>query len=277
MSAAPVAIVLASNACATLPFASRSAMMPEPTTVATRSKVPNNSAANRPRRFGFTCFPDAVDFLLDCELIETGQGKAKKQANSAIKNHERFSKCFFNLFRQAFDCGGIWHSPMSGHWLSGPDGTHLLCSVIADREHKIHLRTAGFGEFAPILGPRTVRRKFRNFDLSKRNRMYNTPRMAPCTLGGEIRKPSLVHDGVGRDGTSRVAGAQKQNVVPSAHSDHLFRVCFFSTICSWHSWRGAQRGRKKALDSALHSSMYVWERSPTMASGWLLATLAGSN
>src|SRR5688500_12986984 len=49
-SAAPVAIVLASSAIASLPPASLSAMMPEPTTVASSIAVP--SASERARRPG---------------------------------------------------------------------------------------------------------------------------------------------------------------------------------------------------------------------------------
>src|SRR5688572_11060497 len=46
-SPAPVAIVLASSAIATLPPASRSAMIPEPTTTASSSAVPSPSATSR--------------------------------------------------------------------------------------------------------------------------------------------------------------------------------------------------------------------------------------
>ena len=46
-SIAPVASVLASSAMATLPPASRSPMMPEPTTAASRNAVPSASAAMR--------------------------------------------------------------------------------------------------------------------------------------------------------------------------------------------------------------------------------------
>src|SRR6266404_1438510 len=79
-SAAPVAIVLASNANATFPPASRSAIIPEPTTVATRSSVPKNSAVTRLGRFGFTRFADAIDFFLDGEFVEAGKRQAKQQA-----------------------------------------------------------------------------------------------------------------------------------------------------------------------------------------------------
>ena len=38
-------------------------MMPEPTTVATRSKVPRNSAVKRLRRSGFTGLADPINFF----------------------------------------------------------------------------------------------------------------------------------------------------------------------------------------------------------------------
>jgi hypothetical protein len=44
---APVGIVFPSSAIAWFPLASRSAMMPEPTTVATRMAVPSASARRR--------------------------------------------------------------------------------------------------------------------------------------------------------------------------------------------------------------------------------------
>jgi hypothetical protein len=34
---------------------------------------------------------------------------------------------------------------------------------------------------------------------------------------------------------------------------------------------------KRELDSGLYTTVYVGERSPSEASGWLLATVAGSN
>src|SRR6202007_2472606 len=64
ISAAPVAIVFASNANATLPFASRSAMIPEPITAATSNNVPRNSAVRRLGRLGFTGFANAVHFSI---------------------------------------------------------------------------------------------------------------------------------------------------------------------------------------------------------------------
>ena len=84
---APVGMVLPRSAMAALPPASRSAMMPEPTTVATKSAVPSPSANSRrdsgagaspirpprpatppprqhPSRVGILRFADRVELLL---------------------------------------------------------------------------------------------------------------------------------------------------------------------------------------------------------------------
>src|SRR5437660_11928760 len=91
-SVAPVAIVLANNANATFPFARRSAMMPEPTTVATRSKVPKNSAVHRLRRFGFTGLTDPTTILLNCELVQASKGEAQEETDSPVESHASVSK-----------------------------------------------------------------------------------------------------------------------------------------------------------------------------------------
>jgi hypothetical protein len=76
-SAAPVAIVFASSASATFPPASRSAMMPEPTTAATRNPVPPT-----PPRFAAidspSLLPDAIDFFLDRESVQTCEGQTQE-------------------------------------------------------------------------------------------------------------------------------------------------------------------------------------------------------
>src|SRR5260370_2745103 len=122
-SAAPVAMVLARSAVATFPPASRSAMIQEPTTAATRKPVPANSAvARRARergegmvsaslrdrcraRMGFGMLVSrrilslsyVVDIFLDGELIQTGERQAKKQTDAAIQGDESIAKCLADL------------------------------------------------------------------------------------------------------------------------------------------------------------------------------------
>src|SRR6266403_1447375 len=151
MSAAPVAIVFASNANATFPPASRSAMIPDPTTAATSSSVPRHSAVRRLGRLGFTCFPDAVDFLLDGEFVKGGQRQAQQQGDSALKNHECIAECALYLFRRTGHCGRIGNPPMCGHRLSRPNRADLFRCAITNGEYKIHVRRTGLGEFIPVL------------------------------------------------------------------------------------------------------------------------------
>src|SRR5712672_4318699 len=150
-SAAPVAIVFASNAKATFPPASRSAIIPDPTTAATRSKFPRNSAVRRLGRLGFTGFTDAVDFFLDSEFVEAGQRQAQQQADSALENHECIAECAFHLFRRTGHCGRIGNAPMRGHRLSRPNRADLFRCAITDSEHKIEMWCSGFREFIPVL------------------------------------------------------------------------------------------------------------------------------
>src|SRR6266404_4299478 len=161
-SAAPVAIVLASNANATFPPASRSAIIPEPTTAATRSSVPRNSAVTRLGRFGFTSLADAIDFFLDGELVEARKRQAKQQAYPAVKHHEGIAKRAFDLLRRSYYGGRIGNTPMGGHRLTGPDGANFLGGVVADREYEIELRCSGLSELVPIFAAQVSGRQSRN-------------------------------------------------------------------------------------------------------------------
>jgi hypothetical protein len=49
----PVASEFASRATASFPFASRSPIIPEPTTIASKKAVPKNSAVARLNKFGW--------------------------------------------------------------------------------------------------------------------------------------------------------------------------------------------------------------------------------
>jgi len=66
------------------PADNRSAMMPEPTTAATSSPVPEI-----PRRVeqadSISLTANIVEFFLDFQLVNTGQGEAQKQTDSALK------------------------------------------------------------------------------------------------------------------------------------------------------------------------------------------------
>ncbi len=150
-SAAPVANVFASRARARFPLASRSAIIPEPTTVATRIPVPRNSATRRLRRSGFTCFTDPVDFLLDRQFVKTGEGKVQKKGDSPFENHERIAECTFNLLGSSDNCCWIGNTPMRSHGLTRPNRADFFRCVVADGEHKIQARRARPCKLVPVL------------------------------------------------------------------------------------------------------------------------------
>ena len=44
-------------------------------------------------RAALSLMADAVDFFLDGEFVETGQGQTQEQADPAIQNHEGLAEC----------------------------------------------------------------------------------------------------------------------------------------------------------------------------------------
>src|ERR1700734_2535090 len=152
---APVGMVLPRSAMAALPPASRSAMMPEPTTVATKSAVPSPSAKSRRssasilRRAAILARADRVELFLQAQLIERAQRQADENSDAVGQHAERIGK------RQAhfrLGAGGkrrIGDAPMRGHRLARPHRAGFRRRVVADGEDEIELRRARAGKFRP--------------------------------------------------------------------------------------------------------------------------------
>src|SRR5262249_47626918 len=128
---APVASALASSASASFPPAKRSAMMPEPTTVATRSPVPAASAARRSAREGagltlgsarlVLLAADLVEALLQRELVERGERKIDEDRDAVGQHAVRVGEGGALLRLAPRHGGGIGQTPMCGHRLARPD------------------------------------------------------------------------------------------------------------------------------------------------------------
>src|ERR1700693_6265986 len=104
----------------------------------------------------FSLLADAVNFLLDGELIQARQRQAQKQTDSAVEHHESITESALDFFRCAFGCCRIRNAPVSGHRLSWPDRTRFARRVVANGEHKIHLRRARLCELLPILAAQSA-------------------------------------------------------------------------------------------------------------------------
>ena len=84
---APVAMVLPSKAMATLPPASCSAMMPDPTTVATSIIVPNHSANNRRDRLIISWPHGFAAVAPDCRYLRHSDAAPTAVSGAVRKRH----------------------------------------------------------------------------------------------------------------------------------------------------------------------------------------------
>src|SRR5882724_2632966 len=108
-------------------------------------------------------FSDSAQLSSQSKLIETREGKRKKQTDAPLQHNERIAERPVNLFRSSSDYCGIGNSPMCSHWLSGPNGAYFVCRVVANGENEIHFRRIRFCEFIPAFAAQTRGGKFCRF------------------------------------------------------------------------------------------------------------------
>ena len=167
---APVGSVLPSSASATLPPASRSPMMPEPITVASRSAVPSASAPSRCPKDGLgmaSCplagaaalpWPIASRSPLQRQAVEGGERQAAEDADALVEHAVRVGEGQRPLGLAAFRTRGIGQAPVRAHGLARPDRADLLGGVVADREDEIERRRIGPGKLLPGFGAQALGR-----------------------------------------------------------------------------------------------------------------------
>src|SRR5579863_2160946 len=173
---APVGSVLHNSASAPLPPASRCAMIPEPTTAASRNAVPSDSAARRFGRekdFSFIWLPleekrtsrsfgclgrircsvlvlaDSVQLLLQRERAKRFHRQTDKNID-AVRDHAHSVSERQTHFRLGPNFGGgIGQTPMGSHRLSRPNRTCLCGGIVAEGKCKIEFRCVRAGELGP--------------------------------------------------------------------------------------------------------------------------------
>src|SRR6267154_5544685 len=155
----------------------------------------------------------AVDFRFDGKLAERRQGQAQEQHDSPIQSHEGIAKHTLNLFRRALYSRWIGNTPMSGDRLARPNGADFICRVVADGENEIHPRRIGLRKFIPTLAAEALGRSAGKFNLFQRLRANNTGRMATRAIRREIWPAFSIQNGLSHDGSCRISGAQKENII----------------------------------------------------------------
>src|SRR5262245_47680607 len=223
---APVASVLHRSASASSP-ASFCAMMPEPTTAASKRRSPTIRKmrvvrARASARLGHLAgrslhAADLLEPLLQAQPIEAADRQRRENANALMQHSVRILERERDLSRGAFGLGWIGNAPMRRHRLAGPHRTGLARGVVADGEGKIERRRAGLGELVPRLRTKARRVVAEALQELDRVRVHSALRLAARTVGTEFTGAELVHDGLGHDRARRVAGAQKQDVERMGH------------------------------------------------------------
>ena len=162
--------------------------------------------------------PDILDLFLDCQLLDGGKGKAKEESDATFQSHEGIMVCTLDFLCRATNRSGIGESPVSGHWVTGPDGADFFRCVVTDGKDEIELGRIGLREFVPTLALKAFGGYIGAFELRQSFAPHCARRMAPSTVSGEVRLAFVVENSLGHDGTGGIARAEKEHIVCSGHS-----------------------------------------------------------
>src|SRR5271170_6145255 len=196
-STATVATVFASNATARLPPASRSAMIPEPITVAAKSIEPRPSAKSLRRttsdRLGSEiAFPNGTQRRLQRHAIKRVDLQTRKESYSSFKLFECLAEGKRLLGVSTFNRRGVFDSPVRCHRLAGPDGTHFAGGVVAHGKNKIDWRRSGRRELVPALAAKAFGPQIHALEEIERQPMHLTLWEASCTEGAELALAPMI-------------------------------------------------------------------------------------
>ena len=103
---------------------------------------------------------------------------------------------------------------MCGSRVSGPDGAHLTCCVIADGDDEIHLGGAGARKLIPAFAAQPVcgdASLLQNLE-SQGVGLLILPGATASGIGLESVLAHVIEQGLGQDAARRVVGAKEQNV-----------------------------------------------------------------
>src|ERR1700722_13030657 len=173
---ATVAPVFAMSATAKFPAASRSAMIPEPITVAASRSEPKPSAAmRRNMTLDIRCrgaMPDRAQLLAQRHWVQGCDRQLSEEPDSGFKLLERLSKRQGLVRIRAFHCCRIRDAPVCRHGLSGPYWANLAGGVVADGEDKVDRRRVPRRELVPALAAKAFRWQIHAFKKIERQRIY---------------------------------------------------------------------------------------------------------
>src|SRR5215510_7296210 len=210
---------------ATFPPASRSPIMPEPTTAASNSAVPTNSPAlerrsaalsrGRSRRLS----TDRIKTTLQGQAVKRAERQAREQLDAVLKRRKCLTERAAPLQLRAVHGSRVRQAPMSRHGMARPRGTRLAGGAVTDGEDEVHGWCAGDGKFIPGFRPQSFRRQVHLAQQLQRQRMDFALRMTARAMADKAAAADAVDDRLAKNAAGGVAGAQEQDVEGS-HAWH---------------------------------------------------------
>src|ERR1700746_3201373 len=110
---------------------------------------------------------DVVEFALECEAVESLQGKAEEETDSAIEDQEGVPEGPFDIGLAPANGGRGGHAPMRVHRLTGPYRADFCSGVVTDGQDEIEFGGSGLGEFIPGFAVKTPSWDVCDFELSQ--------------------------------------------------------------------------------------------------------------
>ena len=106
--------------------------------------------------------------------------------------------------------------------MPGPDRTYLAGGVITNGDDKIDGRRIRLREFVPGFAPQSCRRELHLLEELQGNRMDGALGMAAGTETADLTLPPVIRQALSQDAAGRVARAEEENIVGSAHQEARF-------------------------------------------------------
>jgi hypothetical protein len=209
---ATVAAVLASNATARLPPASRSATIPEPITVAANSIDPRPSATSAPRntldglRSGIA-LPNGTQLRLQRHAIERVDRQTREEFDSSFKLFQSLAEGKRLVGISAFNRRGVCNSQCAVIGFPGQTGQTSPAAL----SHTVKIKSIGGAPGAANSSQLLLRKP--SAGRFMRQRMHLTFGKASGTESVELALTPMIQKRLGEDAPCRVASAQEQDVI----------------------------------------------------------------
>src|SRR5258708_9253277 len=161
--------------------------------------------------------PDAIHFFFQRKAIQCRQREREKKPDPPFKKKNRLAEGAFDTGGVSLHSRGIGTSPVCGHRMSRPHRAGFPGGVVANREHEVHLGSAGPRKFFPAFTAQAERGYASPLQLLQSFGTNRSRGMTSSAIGREGRLSLVIQDRLPHDRTRRIPRAQEQNIVVTFH------------------------------------------------------------